>query len=176
MFLPLTGIPMRKRARTRTLLAVWLPDPLTVAATMQKLLTPAGLSWRSVTSGPLCTLVVLMKPVATPAPEPPGADVAPPFARRSAHIADCFCCLSHPRAQVDTRVEALRRPEYADRARSHVIGEHAPACAGFRGRRGHTATRGHARPGGFGETSWPAIRVGRRVEHQPVRRRVTCLL
>src|SRR5487761_2471425 len=109
MFLPLTGIPMRKRARTRTLLAVWLPDPLTVAATMQKLLTPAGLSWRSVTSGPLCTLVVLMKPVATPAPEPPGADVAPPFARRSAHIADCFCCLSHPRAQVDTQPHAGMR-------------------------------------------------------------------
>src|SRR5688572_23329536 len=30
-FFPETGIPIWKRARSRVLLAVWLPDPLTVA-------------------------------------------------------------------------------------------------------------------------------------------------
>jgi len=65
MFLPLTGMPMRNSARTRTLFAVWLPEPLTVAATMQKLLTPAGLSWSLATSGPLCTLVMLIRLVAS---------------------------------------------------------------------------------------------------------------
>src|SRR5262245_47851474 len=34
--LPLTGIPIWNRARSRTLLAVWLPDPLTVATWMLK--------------------------------------------------------------------------------------------------------------------------------------------
>src|SRR5580765_206245 len=38
-FLPLTGIPIWKRARSRTLFAVWLPDPLTVATWMLKSLT-----------------------------------------------------------------------------------------------------------------------------------------
>ncbi len=30
-FFPLTGMPIWKIARSRTLLAVWLPEPLTVA-------------------------------------------------------------------------------------------------------------------------------------------------
>src|SRR5690348_15305912 len=61
IFLPLTGMPILKRARSRQVLAVWLPEPLTVAATKQKLLTPAGLSPRSRTSAPRCTLVVLIE-------------------------------------------------------------------------------------------------------------------
>ena len=31
MFLPETGMPIWKMARIRTVLAVWLPEPLTVA-------------------------------------------------------------------------------------------------------------------------------------------------
>src|SRR5690348_13354379 len=63
MFLPLTGMPILKRARRRVLLAVWLPEPLTVAATMVKLLTPAGLSSMSVGSTLRWTLVALMRPL-----------------------------------------------------------------------------------------------------------------
>lgn len=44
MFLPLTGMPILKSARNKHWFAVWLPEPLTVAATIVKLLTPAGLS------------------------------------------------------------------------------------------------------------------------------------
>src|ERR1035438_6912265 len=36
MFLPATGIPIWKMARMRTVLAVWLPLPLTVATWMLK--------------------------------------------------------------------------------------------------------------------------------------------
>src|SRR3972149_679504 len=35
-FLPLTGIPMRNKARMIAMLAVWLPEPLTVATTIEK--------------------------------------------------------------------------------------------------------------------------------------------
>src|SRR5262245_19716569 len=38
-FFPLTGIPIWKIARNRTMLAVWLPDPLTVATCRLKSLT-----------------------------------------------------------------------------------------------------------------------------------------
>ena len=38
-FLPLTGMPIWKMARNSTLLAVWLPEPLTVATWMLKSLT-----------------------------------------------------------------------------------------------------------------------------------------
>ena len=38
-FLPETGIPIWKMERNRTRLAVWLPDPLTVATWMLKSLT-----------------------------------------------------------------------------------------------------------------------------------------
>ncbi len=39
MFLPLTGIPMRKIARIRIALADWLPEPFTVAIWRLKSLT-----------------------------------------------------------------------------------------------------------------------------------------
>ncbi len=39
MFLPETGTPIWKIERNRTRLAVWLPEPLTVATWMLKLLT-----------------------------------------------------------------------------------------------------------------------------------------
>src|SRR5205809_6579224 len=39
MFLPETGIPISRMDRSRTMLAVWLPDPLTVATWMLKSLT-----------------------------------------------------------------------------------------------------------------------------------------
>jgi hypothetical protein len=39
MFLPETGTPIWKMERIRTVLAVWLPDPLTVAICMEKSLT-----------------------------------------------------------------------------------------------------------------------------------------
>ena len=39
MFLPETGIPIWKIARIRTELAVWLPEPFTVATWMLKSLT-----------------------------------------------------------------------------------------------------------------------------------------
>ena len=39
MFLPDTGTPIWKSERSRTRLAVWLPDPLTVATWMLKSLT-----------------------------------------------------------------------------------------------------------------------------------------
>src|SRR4029079_922434 len=38
-FLPLTGMPIWKMARSSTLLAVWLPEPLTVATWMLKSFT-----------------------------------------------------------------------------------------------------------------------------------------
>src|SRR5262245_15722615 len=38
-FFPLTGMPIWKMARSRTLFAVWLPEPLTVATWMLKSLT-----------------------------------------------------------------------------------------------------------------------------------------
>src|SRR5215470_15674837 len=38
-FLPLTGIPIWKMARRSTVLAVWLPEPFTVATEMLKSLT-----------------------------------------------------------------------------------------------------------------------------------------
>src|SRR5579859_991091 len=60
MFLPLTGIPILKRARRRTVLAVWLPEPLTVAATSVKLLTPAGLSSISEAGRPRGSVGVLI--------------------------------------------------------------------------------------------------------------------
>src|SRR5262245_25657682 len=52
-FLPLTGMPILKTARISVLLAVWLPEPLTVAATIAKSFTIGGRS-----SGPtVCGLV-----------------------------------------------------------------------------------------------------------------------
>src|SRR3989304_9461621 len=38
-FFPLTGMPIWNRARSSTVLAVWLPEPLTVATWMLKSLT-----------------------------------------------------------------------------------------------------------------------------------------
>ena len=38
-FLPVTGMPILKRARSSTPLLVWLPEPLTVATLMEKSLT-----------------------------------------------------------------------------------------------------------------------------------------
>src|SRR5690349_5300585 len=43
-FLPLTGMPILKMARNSEVFAVWLPEPFTVATTMEKLLTPDALS------------------------------------------------------------------------------------------------------------------------------------
>src|SRR5690242_14190862 len=43
-FLPLTGMPILKIARIRVLLAVWLPEPFTVAATIAKSFTIGGRS------------------------------------------------------------------------------------------------------------------------------------
>jgi len=43
-FLPLTGIPIWKMARIRTLFAVWLPDPLTVATSIEKSLIKVFIS------------------------------------------------------------------------------------------------------------------------------------
>lgn len=60
----MTGIPILKSARRRQLFAVWLPDPLMVAATITKLFTPDGLSSISVTCGPLRTLVVFISETA----------------------------------------------------------------------------------------------------------------
>ena len=45
MFFPETGIPIWKIARMRTVFAVWLPDPLTVATCMLKSFTFDGLAW-----------------------------------------------------------------------------------------------------------------------------------
>ena len=42
MFLPETGTPIWKMDRSSTRLAVWLPDPLTVATWMLKSLTSDG--------------------------------------------------------------------------------------------------------------------------------------
>ncbi len=39
MFLPETGTPISRIERSRTMFAVWLPDPLTVAIWMLKSLT-----------------------------------------------------------------------------------------------------------------------------------------
>src|SRR5690349_4375489 len=41
-FLPLTGMPILKSARINVEFAVWLPDPFTVAATIEKSLTTSG--------------------------------------------------------------------------------------------------------------------------------------
>src|SRR5512145_3285390 len=45
MFLPETGTPIRRMERSRTILAVWLPDPLTVATGMLKSLTSLVREW-----------------------------------------------------------------------------------------------------------------------------------
>ena len=45
MFLPETGMPIWKMARIRTVLAVWLPDPLTVATWMLKSLITEWFGW-----------------------------------------------------------------------------------------------------------------------------------
>jgi hypothetical protein len=42
MFLPETGMPIWKMERSSTRLAVWLPEPLTVATWMLKSLTMRG--------------------------------------------------------------------------------------------------------------------------------------
>src|SRR5262245_3793009 len=44
-FLPLTGMPIWKMARSSTLLAVWLPEPLTVATWMLKSLTTSDMAF-----------------------------------------------------------------------------------------------------------------------------------
>src|SRR5690349_18490485 len=44
-FLGATGIPMWKMALVSTRLAVWLPDPLTVAAWMVRSLTMGSVTW-----------------------------------------------------------------------------------------------------------------------------------
>src|SRR5574339_682242 len=46
-FLPETGMPIWKMDRRSTRLAVWLPDPLTVATWMLKSLTTAPARWRA---------------------------------------------------------------------------------------------------------------------------------
>ena len=46
MFLPETGMPIWKMDRIRTMLAVWLPDPLTVATWMLKSLTTRSAAGR----------------------------------------------------------------------------------------------------------------------------------
>ena len=38
-FLPVTGTPIWKMVRMRTMLAVWEPEPLTVATSMEKSFT-----------------------------------------------------------------------------------------------------------------------------------------
>src|SRR5579859_1910169 len=60
-FLPQTGMPILNRARKSELLAVWLPEPLTVATTIEKSLIPGGFSRMSATRGWLWTLVALMR-------------------------------------------------------------------------------------------------------------------
>src|SRR5215218_2401773 len=64
-FLPLTGMPILKIARMRVLLAVWLPDPLTVAATIAKSLTIDGRSRDSISDGFTCGSITLMFPDST---------------------------------------------------------------------------------------------------------------
>src|SRR5829696_697629 len=46
-FLPDTGMPIWKMDRSSTRLAVWLPDPLTVATWMLKSLMTAPAPWRA---------------------------------------------------------------------------------------------------------------------------------
>src|SRR5262245_23623650 len=63
-FLPLTGMPILKIARMRVLLAVWLPEPLTVAPTMAKSLRVGSRSARPVPLGlgsVSMTLIVLLR-------------------------------------------------------------------------------------------------------------------
>src|SRR5262245_37697580 len=63
-FLPLTGTPILKIARMRVLLAVWLPERLTVAATIAKSLTIGSRSARPAPRGPASvsmTLIVLLR-------------------------------------------------------------------------------------------------------------------
>src|SRR5262245_60931661 len=63
-FLPLTGMPILKIARMRVLLAVWLPEPLTVAATIAKSLTIGSRSARPAPPGlasDSMTLIVLLR-------------------------------------------------------------------------------------------------------------------
>ena len=49
-FLPVTGTPIWKMVRISTMFAVWEPDPLTVATSMEKSFT--RLSGASVFAGP----------------------------------------------------------------------------------------------------------------------------
>ena len=44
-FLGATGMPMWKIALVKTRFAVWLPDPLTVAAWMVRSLTMGSVTW-----------------------------------------------------------------------------------------------------------------------------------
>ena len=56
-FLPVTGMPILNSARSSTPLLVWLPEPLTVAMLIVKLLTIIGRS--PITAGASCTAIVI---------------------------------------------------------------------------------------------------------------------
>ena len=56
-FLPTTGIPILKKARSNTPLLVWLPDPLIVAMFSEKLLITAGRSATGI--GASCTAILI---------------------------------------------------------------------------------------------------------------------
>src|SRR5262245_3788040 len=77
-FLPLTGMPILKNARIRVLLAVWLPEPLTVAATIAKSLTigsrAARLAPRELASVSI-TLIVLLHVASYASGKHKGAEV-----------------------------------------------------------------------------------------------------
>ncbi len=57
-FFPLTGMPIWKMARSSTLFAVWLPEPLTVATWMLKSLTTGFMGSGSIRPGSGPTLLV----------------------------------------------------------------------------------------------------------------------
>ena len=56
-FLPLTGMPILNSARSRAVLAVWLPEPFLVATMMANMFTTGG---RSTVCGPPCTSLIAM--------------------------------------------------------------------------------------------------------------------
>src|SRR5688572_9628731 len=60
MFLPDTGTPIWKIERSSTRLAVWLPEPLTVATWMLKSLTRRGVAATSPAAGGLGGITLIL--------------------------------------------------------------------------------------------------------------------
>src|SRR5689334_21593758 len=161
-FLGATGIPMWKMALVSTRLAVWLPDPLTVAAWMVRSLTMGSVTWGA-NSGFYAPAHSRLDSLESSIRE--GRDAQGAVARRASR-----CTRARYRDQADRRQARRRRRGRRGSRRLHQRrrlpgrrgqsrdprGRPAPGCAGRAEGPGADAERGHAAGEGRAADQLPA--------------------